>query len=603
MYQEYFHLHGRPFAITPDPRYLFLSERHREALAHLLYGVRVSGGFVQLTGEVGTGKTTVCRALLEQLPEDVDVALILNPRLSSLELVATLCDELGVDYPRDVASIKTLTDCLNRHLLENHARGRRTVVIIDEAQNLGADVLEQVRLLTNLETAEHKLLQIILVGQPELRDLLGRRDLRQLAQRITARYHLGALSAAETRAYVEHRLAVAGADPRQGLFTRAALNQVYRLTGGIPRLVNILCDRALLGAYSANRPRVNPTIVRRAAAEVLPHAGTTAGSRRARPVWGLGMALAILALSLLLLRQSAWHPPPAAQTSRTRAPEVAAGRGQEPRTLAVPPAPTGKTATAVSPAQETGGARPPRAVSPTVPVPAAGAASLSARAAPAAPVAPPPTPRLARLLAGTDAEGGSLLAWQALFRLWQVPLLLNDPLDPCRQAAAAGLRCYHYRGTLAQLRRLDRPAIVWLERADGQRIPCLLRGLDDGRVRMQVAGKAVSLPLDQLTAAWDGEFILLWRPPVQVSRLRLGDQGPAVGWLRQHLAASGLPLAATGDRFDPPLEAAVRRFQAAQGLRVDGVAGPETLIRLNLRVVGEKGPRLLDRAARRHQGA
>ena len=198
MYLEYFNLTERPFSITPDPRFLYMSARHREALAHLLYGLGDGGGFVQLTGEVGTGKTTICRCLLEQIPDNVDLALVLNPKVTAIELIATVCDELGVSYDEKDVSVKSLTDVLNRYLLDAYARGRHTVLIIDEAQNLSADVLEQVRLLTNLETSTQKLLQIILIGQPELRTLLAREDMRQLAQRVTARYHLEPISREET---------------------------------------------------------------------------------------------------------------------------------------------------------------------------------------------------------------------------------------------------------------------------------------------------------------------------------------------------------------------------------------------------------------------
>ncbi|NTU60057.1 MAG: AAA family ATPase, partial [Deltaproteobacteria bacterium] len=180
MYLSHFNLTRDPFALTPDPRFLFMSDRHREALAHLLYGLGERGGFVQLTGEVGTGKTTLCRSLLDQVPEGVDVALILNPRLTALELVSSICDELLIPWPAGTQSLKVLVDLLNRHLLDAHARGRRTVLVIDEAQQLSADVLEQVRLLTNLETATAKLLQIVLIGQPELQPLMARSDLRQL---------------------------------------------------------------------------------------------------------------------------------------------------------------------------------------------------------------------------------------------------------------------------------------------------------------------------------------------------------------------------------------------------------------------------------------
>ncbi|MGH7266538.1 MAG: ExeA family protein, partial [Candidatus Rokuibacteriota bacterium] len=273
MYAAYFGLAEAPFSIAPDPRYLFMSDRHREALAHLLYGVGEGGGFVQLTGEVGTGKTTVCRCLLAELPPHVDVALVLNPRLTAFELLATVCDELRISYARSTTSLKELVDALYHHLLTGHAAGRRTVLIIDEAQDLAPDVLEQIRLLTNLETDREKLLQIILIGQPELLELLERPDLRQLAQRVTARYHLQPFTERETREYIRHRLRVArGGDAAAAagiVFTEGAVRQVHRAAGGIPRLINVICDRALLGAYAHDRKRIDGATARRAAGEVL----------------------------------------------------------------------------------------------------------------------------------------------------------------------------------------------------------------------------------------------------------------------------------------------------------------------------------------------
>jgi len=270
MYLEYYGLREPPFSITPDPRYVFLSERHRDALAHLLYGIGKggSGGFVQLTGEVGTGKTTLCRLLLEQLPENTRVALVLNPKLSPVELVETVCEELKLDIEGRRGSLKALTDTLNKFLLDAYAEGLRVVLIVDEAQNLSIESLEQVRLLTNLETPTQKLLQIILLGQPELREMLERVELRQLAQRITARYHLTPLDAAETEAYVRHRLAVAGSSRIP--FSRLGLKALYQRSGGIPRLVNIIADRALMAGYAREQDSIGERLVDRAADETLP---------------------------------------------------------------------------------------------------------------------------------------------------------------------------------------------------------------------------------------------------------------------------------------------------------------------------------------------
>jgi type II secretory pathway predicted ATPase ExeA len=267
MYREYFGLKELPFSIAPDPRYLYMSNQHQEALAHLVYGINSEGGFVVLTGEVGTGKTTVCRCLLEQIPENCDIAFILNPKLTVEELLATVCHELGISYPEGNTSIKVFVDRINDYLLDAHARGRKTVLIIEEAQNLNTEVLEQVRLLTNLETNQRKLMQIIMLGQPEFREMLSRPELRQLAQRVTARYHLGSLSKKEVAFYVNHRLAVAGTHSK--LFPDSNSGKLYRLSGGIPRLINLLCDRALLGAYVQGRYRIDKPTLTKAAREVF----------------------------------------------------------------------------------------------------------------------------------------------------------------------------------------------------------------------------------------------------------------------------------------------------------------------------------------------
>jgi general secretion pathway protein A len=303
MYTGFFGLNSQPFSIAPNPDFMYLGARHAEALAHLRYGLGDAGGFVLLTGEVGTGKTTVSRCLLADLPANTQVAFILNPTLSELELLGAICDELKIRYKKTDASLKLLTDKITAKLLKNHQSGINTILIIDEAQHLQPAVLEQLRLLTNLETNTKKLLQVILIGQPELQQLLQRQDLRQLAQRITARYHLMPLTLSEVQHYVQHRLQVAGCS--RPVFTDSALKKLFQLSGGIPRLVNLICDRALLGAYSQQKALIDALLIQQAAGEILAIRPPAAPQGRAWWWWpllgvvflfciGLGVLLTLL---------------------------------------------------------------------------------------------------------------------------------------------------------------------------------------------------------------------------------------------------------------------------------------------------------------------
>jgi len=532
MYLEYFGLREFPFSLAPDPRFLYLSAQHREALAHLLYGVRSEGGFVQLTGEVGTGKTTVCRCFLEQLPPGTHAAVILNPALSAEELFAAICDEFRVSRPEGSASVKSSLDLINHYLLGVHAAGERAVLVIDEAQNLGAAVLEQVRLLTNLETSSRKLLQIILMGQPELRATLARPELRQLAQRITARFHLRPLSREETRAYVKHRLEIAGSG--EDLFPAGVIRRLQRLSRGVPRLINILCDRALLGAFVQGKRQVESATLAQAAREV---AGEPVWTRvRIAAVAALVVCAAAAALLFLPGRRSSESSPSRSAVSAPSAPAPAATSHP-----AATPIPT-----------------------PTHPRPL-----------------PPASGVLRALLEQPEAQLQSE-AWTWLYRLWGIRV--REGKDGCAQALWHGLDCLRGEGGLEQLRRLNRPAIVRVYDSKGEPRWLVLEGLWGRQATLAAGGAKTTVDVDKLAGYDIGEFVLLWRPPANTrGTLAAGDRSTGVAWLMKRLgpAHGGLSGAASDQLFDERVTDAVRRFQRAAGIVADGVAGPETLILLD----------------------
>lgn len=534
-----------PFSITPDPAYLYLSPRHQEALGHLLYGTGQYGGFVQLTGEVGTGKTTVVRTLLEQKLDNVDVAVVLNPRQNELEFLQTICDELGIAHTGD-ATLKALVDRLNVYLLDAHARGRRTVLIIDEAQNLSPDVLEQVRLLTNLETHKEKLLRIMLVGQPELAELLSRPELRQLSQRITARYHLEPLNLDEARQYIAHRLRVAGGDAMT--FPPPVVAQIHRLTGGIPRLINVLCDRALLGAYASGTRQVTPEIVRGAAREALGARVVAAHSPRG-PHWSWIAAAAVLLIAVVglvaAIVQRDAVPAPTAELAQT--PAVAEPQQAEPAAQALPAA-----------APATNGAPP----------------ATDESAAVALIEQPMPLPRL----------------MDQLIARWGSDYSVPAGSNVCEALSQQGLECFKGQGGWADLGSLNRPAILTLRTPFGENLHTLLLSLGTDSAEVLSAEGSVRLTLSQLDLLWTGEYLMLWRRETPDTLIGPGSRGSSVQWLRGKLAEAegrtpSTPLSTT---FDPELREAVRRFQRQYRLDVDGLAGAETQIQLGH--IGEDPP-------------
>jgi len=539
MYCNFFGLNEKPFSITPDPRYLFLSERHGEALAHLVYGVTESGGFIQLTGEVGTGKTTLCRTLLlNRVPSNADVAVVLNPQLSPLEFLEAICEELGIKVPKRKESIKALIDALYRHLLAAHADGRRTILVVDEAQNLAPEVLEEVRLLTNLETSKQKLLQIILIGQPELRELLARNDLRQLAQRITGRYHLEPLSAEETNQYIEHRLKVAGVLGE--VFDASAKRTVFRLSQGVPRLINVICDRALLGAYSQGSRLVSRRLVRRAAAEISGESQLKVGWRWTGPAVAIAAAI-VLAVS------------------------IGFNFGQRPSTVEI-----------------------------VVPEPIATTMAATSAVADDA-TEPEPSVSLNEQLELSQELTGANTALSTLFEIWNIDVG-DSGRSRCAEVTSLGYSCLSHRGSWSGLRQLDRPAILQLVDRTGRTHHVVLTSISGEWAELSIGGVSVSHPVSVISELWFGTYQLLWRPPSGVAVSLLPDmRNSNVVWLRKSLAAIDDRYRAEpfdSNIYDQELQRQVREFQRDHRLDVDGLAGQQTQIIINSLLEPDSTPRL-----------
>jgi general secretion pathway protein A len=547
MYARHFDLKQDPFSIAPDPRFLFMSDRHREALAHLLFGVTGTGGFVLFTGDIGTGKTTVCRCFLEQIPTACNVAIVFNPKLSVMELLQNICEEFHVTVDTSVGSIslKSYVDALNVFLLQSHAAGQSNVLIIDEAQNLLPEVLEQLRLLTNLETHERKLLQIVLIGQPELRTMLERPDLEQLAQRVIARYHLESLNLTDTALYIQHRLTVAGHSGRLP-FDDKALRRIYALTRGVPRRINLLCGRSLLGAWAHGLHQVDRRMIDKAAAEVFgPKAGKGVRASNliaAKALSGLGA----LALSLAV----ALHFWPQMVATERVAPHAAL----------------------------------------TASLPVASAASGVAA------IAPVPEQKLLEDLdlVLPQLALGMGPAWRALGHAWKF-----DPgnEDPCVAAVSQQLQCYRTSElTIPLLKQLDRPGILKLQKADEPAVYAVLTRLDDQSATLQSGSAVYRVTLISLARYWRGEFATYWQPPVgYVPDQREGTSSAVLGQLSNQLAVlEGKPArsgAAESITLDSALVARVKAFQKGQGIKPDGHPGPMTFMQIE-KALGARGPSL-----------
>jgi general secretion pathway protein A len=616
MYLQYFGLKEPPFSIAPNPRYLFMSERHREALAHLVYGLQGAGGFVVLTGEVGAGKTTLARRFLEEIPANCRVAYLINPNVTVTELLQTICDEFDIKVKKasrrsdEEPSNKAWVDAINAFLLTEYAAGRNCVVLVDEAQNLTPEVMEQLRLLTNLETDERKLLQIILVGQPELRDLLARHDLRQVDQRVVARYHLDSLDVKDTEHYLAHRLGIAGGQP--DLFAPTAATAVHAWTHGVPRRINVLADRALLGAYAKGESQVNEALVNIAAGEVFQtrpedatkHASVWYGANSGARTSGIGRLLpwvgggaAALALAYAAVSSGVINLKTEQQVGAPAKPQASA-----PTTVVSSNTPKSSAlSTEVKPdnSKSTN-------------------ASISNTLAPIITPTAAPAASLVSLKALAIAASNNGAASQApaieLLQKWGItpPASgLNEPLanSICAAAQKVQLTCYTGKAGLDALKANNHLALLTLQ-IDGTEVPALLEKLDATSASLMVGNTHSQVPLAELAQAWQGDFVSLWKPLTSdpqkppVSNLKPGASGPAVAELLDRLkraqslpADSPLLAQATSKpeaaRYDKNVQLAVRTFQIGQGLLPDGNAGPQTLLRLNALALAEQ-PRLAE---------
>ncbi len=561
MYEEYFDFTSPPFSIAPDPHYLFMSERHKEALAHLLYGIRRESGFVLLTGEVGTGKTTICRCLLEQVPDDTDIAFIYNPKLTVEELLATICEEFGINIQEKLSSIKVFVDHINSFLLRSHARGRKAVLIIDEAQNLSVDVLEQIRLLTNLETNERKLLQIIMLGQPELKEMLQRSELRQLAQRITARYHLEPLSEREVGAYVAHRLTMVGG--RSKIFPASTIKLLYQLSRGIPRLINIICDRALLGAYVQDQDQVTSSILKKAAREVF--GDDDQQQNRKMSYWS--MAVLFLFSSGVILATVYYYQKPRIEALFTQE-SVTQADTMEQVALADPVTHPGADADEVGIQKE---------IDDT---------DINMQ-----------SQEISQLKWPGDKafEESKDMAYTALFASWAVPYIAGSG-NVCTFAESYSLRCLDLQGNFDSLVALNRPAVLTLYDENGECFFATLTAFHGRTATLVIGSESKIVTIEDIGSRWFGEYTLLWKKPEKyTAAITPGNTTENVDWLDKKLALiQGRPPGSRDSmKFDNALARQVKQFQFSSNLVPDGIVGPQTIIHLNS-ACGNDVPKLID---------
>ena len=569
IYLQHFGLKREPFSIVPDPGFLYPSHQHRQAVAHLKYGLDREGGFILLTGEVGTGKTTLTRTMLQRIPAHVRVAYVLNSKLNESDLLASICSELSIKIPtrKHISFSKTCIDVLNQDLLEAHAAGKKTLIVIEEAQNLSHDVLETLRLLSNLETNTHKLLHILLVGQPELLEILGQNKLRQLNQRVVSRFHLLPLDKTEIANYINHRLHHAGAGG--AIFDTNCVDTLFKLTKGVPRLINLICHQALLAAYSTGAKTVSAKLVKLSSKEILVDLNPTNGRSRLAAAVLASVVFIALAAALTPLKNINWNDYLTRFNSHSDGPS--------------------------SVSLDTTATKDP-VVAPTVSQEIVNTGLVDIEQL------PPDDQFIESVLSGSseasiqmdeknrnwqeNAESRSKNPLINLLNLWNVPasdIYTLDEFDAL--AERSGLRSVQVNTTtLSALSLIDRPGIVFMQQTSGLEKSHLVLHIGEFTIRLISSGEIIVMDRSAFLDQWTASYLYLWRSPDSFEMLKPGDfNKPALAWLQGKLGLvnDGLEQLITGGNYSVAIQTQVTDFQRQQNIIADGIVGRQTLMRLN----------------------
>lgn len=597
IYLQHFALAREPFSIVPDPGFLYPSIYHRQAVAHLKYGLDREGGFILLTGEVGTGKTTLTRTMIKRIPPHVRVAYILNSKLNVADVLASICDELDIALPNTTelsltkqSFTKQCIDALNRDLLAAHTDGKKTLIVLEEAQNLTPEVLETLRLLSNLETSTHKLLHILLVGQPELLDILAQQDLRQLNQRVVSRFHLSPLDKDDISNYINHRLHRAGA--KRPIFDTGCAAALFNLTGGVPRLINLVCHQSLVAAYSTGAQTVSPKLVKQAATEILSEPKKSLVTKTA--LLGLIAGLVLIAGVMIKL-----GPPDIldfaleSEVQLDIATELLESPGNTSvETLAIDEVADRLTAGPLSAGPLTAG---PLIAKPLVAKPLV-EEPVSVEPLTSGFLTPEPNTDISNdkaLNAQPDEPTAHSNPFVGLLALWNAEAAdVYSEEELAALASQANLRAEKISSVdIATLEQINRPGIVWLSEQSGYLKSYVLQQLAESEIRLQDRQGILSLSVEEFQQRWNGVYLYLWQPPeAYIAPLIAAKNGAqnisnpgVVDWLQAQLATldNSSDIIISGGRYTPAIAQQVLGFQQSQDLVADGILGRATLMRLN----------------------